>query len=590
MCLCLELCRSFAENILMPIQKFLRVLSVVFLLPYFSDGQVQTPQMGAMYPGMQQETTEQRFKALEGVLKQPLCSWESEPKAKAQCLQGYMSGTGYNPQQTCETARQNYTTTRGKFISACSKAGMTGGGRTGNIGCSAKVLNCSSCSGDGDGGDGRLECKEADMGDVSEDGSDIADRMVAGMNGNIAGTVRSDMQVAPNRATAQEKYRYCPDLAKDDLSAYTKEVEEAKKNVNDLKDKLSKAQQDNQDLQTKFQAQMDALDQEAEAKQQQAKDDVEKLRDQLTEDQQKIADDVTKMENQISALIAKKDEEIIARQMNSQKLNELQATADLNCHDQALKKVNELRTQRLAQMEASQYSAGTFNSLLKGVGLDTRQKSQILAQQYHNWCIQDMSYKRLISNGQQKFNIDNNASIQRVVNIDRQIQFYRTQITNLRTTRLNQISQTTLNRMQRVQDKMNTDLNNISKKKFRLQEEYNKKIVAKTQDLNRLQTQVTQEQNYLSQKQTYLSVRNLYAKGDSIPAGSFYEASNQMEELIGAIPQFVTACCGAQNTGDCSAARSFYCQTYSGLKPGDSCLGGKTPDSTGLDRAPGSVN
>ncbi len=468
----------------------------------------------------------------------------------------------------CSSAKNAMQTAGSTFSTACGKAKMSNKNKDFEY-CSADILKCRSCV---DGSDSTSIPPGITCNDVKSSSKD------SDSSAKDSASKSEYIKVTPDAESTKGEFANCPSLAGEDMKNYIQEVRESQTKVHELTDKVSKAQEEQQALKDDLNVKIEEIETSAQEKSQAAQDAVQKYKEELVDAQTQMLDDIQKLNVQVTEIVAKEGQVRIQKDANQEKYNEMVTTEQLKCHGTALTKVDALRNSRLAAQDAGTYTAGNFNNLLQGVGLDTRSKSQLLAQQYYLWCLQDQSYRAQISTGLEQKRISDKSADAQIVAYDNQIKGINAQITTIQTTKLDTANQKVSAQIQRTQSKLTTDLQTLQKKESNIRQTNATKAAAKDREIANLNQQLAEEKDYLKQKQDYLALKNKYGAGAMSDANAYSDASAAMDSYVGAVRTYYSSCCNdIKQDPTCDQKSNFVCgkvdQTADCLgKPGNQSL------------------
>lgn len=504
------------------------------------------PPGGPSYPwGGPPQSAAQQLKEIESDCENPTYqarypgpdgtkSFEACVKARSAAARAFAGGSD-NDATACQT--QASTTSRAiqEFIAACGKAGMSGS----LAGCMRDVKSCSECKGEG----GEVECDDGELSSTDDTASDVESGLSRAGLSTVDGTTRRS-QVAPTRAQASAIYGKCPALALEDMKDYEKEVKEARDKVRELKDKEQEGTDALNAIDNKHTESENTFNNQLQRIRNQAEDQITKIDEGLTETQRKMGEDLQKIESQIDQIKDQMKQVDVQRQSNNVKLNEFKTKEVNRCHQEALTKVNNLRTERLAQMSASQYSAGSFNNLLRTVGLDSRTQSQRLQAQYTNWCLQDRIYLNNQEMAKQQFNVDEQLATSRKTAMERQIARLETQ-KDIINERLPYEIRRAQEAKDRVQKRLDQEEKNLERQAQNEHKRWQQQRWSKLQSNQRLADQIRIENDYLVQKQDYLATKRRFARGGraSTQEGAVDEAISKYGSALTEMQNFRDMCC-----------------------------------------------
>lgn len=263
-----------------------------------------------------------------------------------------------------------------EMIKLCGEANM--GSSTAK--CLDQARQCQSCDPNDPDDD---DCDEDDVGTVEAYAGGIQQILNGGRT----------RQVTPNMATSMKKFSSCPALAGEDLDELQKEAEEMEKDRDDLTKQLHEMQEkannlvdEQQDAETAVQAEIDQLDKDIKDEMQKIADDERSIDQGTKELFFEIENGIANAEREIRGLeIAKHDANIA--------FDEKMAEASARCHEAALEKLKRLNTEKQQLIQASLYSAGGFNDLMKSAGLSNKERMKKKVDDYYRECKLDRSFK-----------------------------------------------------------------------------------------------------------------------------------------------------------------------------------------------------
>ncbi|NCN40093.1 hypothetical protein GW916_02480 [bacterium] len=263
-------------------------------------------------------------------------------KAKKQCYSGGDS-------DTCKESLKSLKEAEAALVAACSKANMKSDGSAGNKACSAAIRKCE-------------------------------DRDSADIDASL------DEDALPyNTDRIQNEIEQCPAIAGVDLKEMKTELKEAKEEVDDNEDDVSTAQEQVQESGSA----METIN-ELTAQKDQAAIDCQKenasLEEQLNEQQKQLYMQTQELYTNVAQLNDQIVKTELARQKAGIDYSEALYQIDMECHQQALAKVNEARRAILAKVDRNEYRVGGLAKVISMAGMGTRKADQKEAMREYRNC------------------------------------------------------------------------------------------------------------------------------------------------------------------------------------------------------------
>lgn len=473
---------------------------------------------------------------------------------------------GNTSARPCEEARKDWSKAVTEFSAACGKAGMTSkkgdaSSRQGEIGCSSAIAACENCTDEDASEDTaagqKFQCSAyADASDGSGD-TDLLDTIQRSVAG--AGARR---QVTPDLNESRRLFSICPSLAGEDLKSYLDEVTKAQKEVRELEDKIPTLQEQMSKLIADAEKKNNELQERSSDIETKAKDEAQKAKENLEDAEKKMADDIDKLNEEITKENANIRQIEMTRVQARTAYNDHISRQDLECHSMALKRIDAERTRRLQEMSNSTYSAGDQNDLFSGVGLSSRQKNQIAGDEYFRFCQQDRTYQLSMKSAQAALANAQLMANEAAQNATKRIAALEKKISAIKTTDAYRAKQRTYDRLVKIQETMNKELDKLNREKTAAQTNLQRETKILSDKIQLAQRRLQEEQDYLRQKQAYLAAKQKYAPGGrSTAEGAKDEAVGKFGAVMVAADTYANSCkCNSSpEEGNCKQVVAFIC-------------------------------
>lgn len=432
-----------------------------------------------------------------------------------QCIDRVLGGTNGNNPRDCATQAKELQKAVGKFTGACSTVGLPPTAKE----CAEHIHDCTSkTKGDIDpkSDDDKL-CPSAGadalkMQDDTQKVQDEMDKLKTDL-GNV------NDKISEANATSQEK-------------------------ISDLQTRMAKAQSDFTTAQAKMNTeltkQMSAMQKQTVAQMQQMQDQLDKLS------------------------IDAKGIPIQKQQARIKIYDEPVTNLRITCHQQAIKRVAELRDAALAKIAKSEYTIGGLSQMVRTMGMTDTQRDQQLAQRLELQCLNDGEYKMRVNLAWKEYK-------NQLSEMDRQTEAIRLQqstLTKRITTAqqqqgkdMNDLQKEIYTEMQSAQQAFTTDMQAMQNQLMTSQNSAMTKVNALQSQAALKQSSIDQKQSYLTEKQKAARLAEAASHGAKYTSKEVGDLNTAFGEADGASQSVETAChCdGAKDDGAaCDSADSFH--------------------------------
>lgn len=280
----------------------------------------------------------------------------------------------------CRQAVQPFTSALNDFLQGCTSAGLGS-----KKDCMEAVSQCFSGS--------------AYSSSIS---SDDSTSIASGLANEISRAVRGEesvpasfRRVAPTVGSARSRYEHCPPLASEGLDDWREQVDKAQSSAERAQDEVIRLQGELAQLEIEKAEAIQKLTQQKEDTTEKAKTELEALQADLEAKDLEITQAIVKIDEEIMTA-QERIFVLMSEERPKAQLERQQALADisLKCDQDAIAKVTQMRTQRLELIAKSEFTAGGFNQLLSGVGLNNMQRAEYWSNFFYTDCKRQRGYIR----------------------------------------------------------------------------------------------------------------------------------------------------------------------------------------------------
>ncbi len=298
-------------------------------------------------------------------------NWDDAQAELTRCRQSSTAGG-------CTNAPSEYDKAKTEFRTSCRSLPQTGGNIGGNIACGWNIERCQ-CRGLSAGGVKyeALKCEDAPSGPFTP-----------------SSPGEKDGRHLPT----------CNIAAASDLDKLEKEVRDAQKELRELERKIPELDQQIADAQSQMNEKIQQAEQQGvdaqKARIQQRADAVKAQREAI----RTAAQEVVQLRQQISTLEEERIQLGSSRQRAELERQKGQAAVRNNCHAQAIKDVGAKQAEALALQQGRAYNRGSFNQMLRNVGVSSRTQWQRLAAELYKQCMQSAPTRDAVKMINQEYN------------------------------------------------------------------------------------------------------------------------------------------------------------------------------------------
>jgi len=295
----------------------------------------------------------------------------SEVCERIETALGQRSKTGKGKIERCEDAKEEFSSSKSTFESACGILGIRSGGKEGSIGCSFQKERCQCLDKGFEDPDDEYNCAE-----VRSTGS-----------GSRARSSETSRLGLIDLKHAEQQMKWCPDKNPEDTERYEKQLEKAQERIKDLKKKMPELLTKGNEAQDKAtEKQNDAQRKAVEAQKEFANEMKEIKRKKEGDEQQAVAEMAQIRENidKVDAQIREYELNKVDAEVGFQKAK---TEIELNCHANASTQVARLQAERMALLKQKKYTPGGFHALMRSVGVSDRDAWENRAEVYYKRCL-----------------------------------------------------------------------------------------------------------------------------------------------------------------------------------------------------------
>jgi hypothetical protein len=287
-----------------------------------------------------------------------------------------VNGGSNSGESTCREAEEKFNQASGKFSGTCGTAGLDidnpkEAGKEGSIGCSWSKNRCRCLN-------KKIDTETEDQYRCSELGG--SSRRSSGSQSSQGSLGLIDINAARRRLEA------CPHEDPDDSDRYEKQLEKAQERMKEARKKMPELLNKSSEAQDKAtQAQNDAARKASEKQKEFSKEMMEIKRKHEGEEAAAVQE-MAQMRQQMDAI----DGQIRQLEMNKvdaeTKLTETKVQVELQCHAMASQQVAAQQTRKMSEIKKGM-PVGDFNSLLKNVGVSSRDAWEKVADVFYRRCL-----------------------------------------------------------------------------------------------------------------------------------------------------------------------------------------------------------
>lgn len=190
---------------------------------------------------------------------------------------------------------------------------------------------------------------------------------------------------AIEKATALAKY--CPHKSGPARERFTKELEQAKKDLKAAEDKIPGLTEKVTDGAGDGRKEMNATKEKQREEISRHNKALLEASQNRRKEEQRIYREMAQVAAQISQIDAQLIQADLQKTDAARKRDQQKVQVDLNCHANASATVSKIQAEALEQLKAGRYSRGGQNSILRNVGLSDRNSWQRMADRYYQYCL-----------------------------------------------------------------------------------------------------------------------------------------------------------------------------------------------------------
>lgn len=460
--------------------------------------------------------------------------------SNTECRGGQPSVDNSN-QGRCQTALQPLNTAINDFTQGCSTAGLNGDGTS--FACMSDAEKCLEPS-----------TYSSFGGDEQSDAAMVNDILAPLQGENASQTFR---KVAPTASSARARYEHCAPLASQGLKEWRDDVEKSQKSVEKLQDDLVKLQAELSQLQTTKEVDLQAIQDEAQNLAEETTSKMEALRENLEAKDLEIVEKILAKEAELIKIEQGLFQLSIQKSQAYAEMKKQITDLRLKCQQESLASVAQLRENRITLIQQSQYSAGGFNSLLSGVGLNNVEKGDIMADWFFARCIGDRGFVEQKALADQSYNIAIAAIDQSERDARRMMAFIRQEISRIQIDERNLILTNIKNQITRLERSYSINIDRLERKYQNTSKRFDDQIAEKQNQIALATRRLAERSNFFEQKANYLSAKERFSNNgvDLSPEdvtkvfSGYTKLKNEAHNLVHACD-----CCNNPQQPGCSPA------------------------------------